>query len=107
MIRATMIRAHGILAEWGSEGHRGRARTPGETRRDHAIKALEAELRLVKAERAAVHGRLDAAATVIAALHFDNQALRDQLHYRGDIVDLRSCRQDTETADPWQNATSR
>lgn len=47
-----------------------RVHTPGDA---------SAELRHLKRERTQLQGRLDASATVIAALHHDNAALRQQL----------------------------
>ena len=80
--RATMNRATGVLAEWDARvaGH-GR-RTPGEARRDSDLEKAEKKLKAKTAEAAELRKRLDAAATVIAALHHDNQALREHLNSR-------------------------
>ncbi|MET9079000.1 hypothetical protein ABZX95_44390 [Streptomyces sp. NPDC004232] len=86
--RATMNRAHSILAEWDRRTAATDARTPGEVRRDDELKELRAELRAIKRQRTQLQGRLDASATVIAALHHDNAALRDQLAGQGAIVAL-------------------
>ncbi|MGV4923836.1 hypothetical protein K2224_00590 [Streptomyces sp. BHT-5-2] len=77
--RATMNRAHSILAEWDRRTAATDARTPGEARRDDELQKLRVEVRTLKRERTQLQGRLDASATVIAALHHDNEALRQQL----------------------------
>ncbi|WP_328493499.1 hypothetical protein OHS59_12605 [Streptomyces sp. NBC_00414] len=84
--RATMNRAHGILAEW--DRRTAATGTPGETRSDDELKELRAELIVIKRERTQLQGRLDASATVIAALHHDNAALRDQLAGQEEVVAL-------------------
>lgn len=48
-----------------------------------------------KRERTQLLGRLDASATVIAALHLDNAALRDQLAGQGVVVALDGHRAST------------
>ncbi|MFF3460539.1 hypothetical protein ACFYXH_40950 [Streptomyces sp. NPDC002730] len=96
--RATMNRAHCILADWDRRTAATGARTPGEARRDDELHDLHVELRNLKRERTQLQGRLDASATVIAALHHDNAALRDQLNGRGTVVTLnehRAARTDT------------
>jgi chromosome segregation ATPase len=77
-----MNRAAEVLAEWDARvaGH-GR-RTPGEARRDTDLEKAEKKLKAKTAESAELRKRLDAAATVIAALHHDNQALREHLNSR-------------------------
>ncbi|MFE6665912.1 hypothetical protein ACFVFH_20435 [Streptomyces sp. NPDC057697] len=77
--RATMNRAHRILAEWDHRTAATDARTPGEARRDDELHELNPELRNLKREQTRLLGRLDASATVIAALHHDNEALHRQL----------------------------
>ncbi|MFG3000291.1 hypothetical protein [Streptomyces sp. NPDC048340] len=77
--RATMNRAHSILAEWDRRTAATDARTPGEARRDDELHELRVEVKNLKRERTQLQGRLDASATVIAALHHDNAALRDEL----------------------------
>lgn len=86
--RATMNRAHAILAEWDRRTAATNARTPGEARRDDELQELRAEVKNLKRERTRLQGRLDASATVIAALHHDNTALRDALNGRGGVVGL-------------------
>ncbi|MBI0295315.1 hypothetical protein JBE04_12760 [Streptomyces sp. PRKS01-29] len=46
------------------------------------------ELKDLERQRTQLQGRLDAAATVIAALHHDNAGLREELAGRGAIVAL-------------------
>ncbi len=96
--RATMNRAHHILAEWDRRTAATDARTPGEARRDDELHSLRVELRNIRRERTQLQGRLDASATVIAALHHDNSALRDELNSRRAVVtlnDRRAARTDT------------
>ncbi|MEU8034737.1 hypothetical protein AB0C13_40425 [Streptomyces sp. NPDC049099] len=66
--RATMNRAHRILAEWDWRTAATDARIPGEARRDDELEELRVEVRALKRERTRLQGRLDASATVIAAL---------------------------------------
>ncbi|MFJ9521818.1 hypothetical protein ACIRPK_26640 [Kitasatospora sp. NPDC101801] len=92
--RATMNRAHGILAEWDQRTAASGARTPGEARREDELQLLRIELKSLKRQRSQLQCRLDAAATVIAALHLDNQALREHLESRTDsVVALDAARQ--------------
>ncbi|MEU7563996.1 hypothetical protein [Streptomyces eurythermus] len=96
--RATMNRAHRILAEWDRRTAATDARIPGEARRDDELQELRVEVRTFKRERTQLQGRLDASATVIAALHHDNAALREELNGRGAVVTLndhRAARTDT------------
>ncbi|MET8831603.1 hypothetical protein ABZX40_38000 [Streptomyces sp. NPDC004610] len=93
--RATMNRAHRILAEWDRRTAATDARTPGEARRDDELQELRVEVRTLKRERTQLQGRLDASATVIAALHHDNAALRDQLAGQGAVVALHGHRAST------------
>lgn len=92
--RATMNRAHGILAEWDRRTAAAGARTPGEARREEELTNLRSELKNIKRERTDLQRRLYAAATVIAALHHDNEALREHLTSRtGSIVAIDTVRQ--------------
>ncbi|MEU9286231.1 hypothetical protein AB0D57_16290 [Streptomyces sp. NPDC048275] len=86
--RATMNRAHNILAEWDRRTAATDARTPGEARRDDELRELRSKLKATKRERTQLQGRLDASATVIAALHHDNAALREELNGHGTVVAL-------------------
>ncbi|MEU1447148.1 hypothetical protein [Streptomyces mirabilis] len=97
--RATMNRAHDILTEWNHRTATTGARTPGEARRDDELQSLKRELKETKRERTDLQRRLDASATVIAALHHDNTALREELGDRGTVVvtldERRSTREET------------
>ncbi|WP_416956463.1 hypothetical protein [Streptomyces sp. Agncl-13] len=84
--RATMNRAAGILARWDAHiAHHGKT-TPGEARRDEEITRIRRKLADKTQECTALKRKLQAAATAIAALHHDNQALRDELGRRGGTV---------------------
>lgn len=99
--RATMNRAPDILAEWDRRTAATGARTPGEARRDTELDTLRATVKDLKRERTELQGRLDAAATVIAALHHDNAALREELAEQGTVVALnprRAARSEPSTS---------
>jgi hypothetical protein len=99
--RATMNRALDILTEWNERTAATGARTPGEARRDSELTEVRGQLIKLKRERTQLQGRLDAAATVIAALHHDNAGLREELAGRGTIVALDERRTSrTETIGP-------
>ncbi|MEU4427540.1 hypothetical protein AB0F81_43530 [Actinoplanes sp. NPDC024001] len=75
--RATMNRAVDILAEWDARV----ADSPvgiAVRRRDEELEQLRGRLRDSHRERRKLQDQLDAAATVIAALHTENTALRRQ-----------------------------
>ncbi|WP_172639417.1 hypothetical protein [Streptomyces tailanensis] len=77
--RATMNRAHAVLAEWDAHlAAHGRV-TPGEAKRDTAIADLKKRLTAKTQECTLLENKLKAAHTAIAALFHDNQALRQQL----------------------------
>ncbi|MYV97647.1 hypothetical protein GT354_05025 [Streptomyces sp. SID3343] len=86
--RATMNRAGAILAEWNHRTAATGARTPGETRRDAELHTVKRALKGAKRTRTELLRRLDAAATVIAALHHDNTALRAELAAQGTVTVL-------------------
>jgi capsule polysaccharide export protein KpsE/RkpR len=86
--RATMNRAPDILAEWNARLAATDARTPGEARRDDQLAKLRRRLTTVTAERDRLHEQVNAAATVIGALHADNIALRQQLDRHSTVVAL-------------------
>lgn len=91
--RATMNRATDITAEWDRYVAVHGRRTQGETRRDADLDDLRGKLRKKTEECTALRSKLDAAATVVAALHHDNQALREHLDSRsGSVTDLASRR---------------
>ncbi|MFD6967844.1 hypothetical protein [Streptomyces sp. NPDC059949] len=87
--RATMNRAQTILREWDALiAERGKT-TVGETRRDAEISRLRKKLADKTQQCTQLQTRLQAAATAIAALHHDNQALRTELANRtGTVVPL-------------------
>jgi chromosome segregation ATPase len=84
--RATMNRATAVMAEWDAHITEYGKRTVGETRRDADLAALSKKLKDKTRECTELQQRLDAAATVIAALHHDNQALREELTRHGGTV---------------------
>ncbi len=86
--RATMNRAPTILAEWDARLAATGARTPGESRRDEKLAKLREQLKAVTKDRNRLRDQVNAAATVIAALHADNVALRQQLDRQGTVVAL-------------------
>ncbi|GAA2530957.1 hypothetical protein [Winogradskya humida] len=91
--RATMNRATDIRAEWDQYVAEHGRRTEGEARRDTDIDSLRKRLRDKTEECAALRRKLHAAATVIAALHHDNQALREHLDsHSGKVINLDSQR---------------
>ncbi|MEW2320480.1 hypothetical protein AB0926_04935 [Streptomyces griseoincarnatus] len=77
--RATMNRAHAILAEWDSHIAATGKTTPGEAKRDAAIDDLKKRLTKKTKECTLLENKLKAAHTAIAALFHDNEALRQQL----------------------------
>lgn len=85
--RATMNRAHGILAEWDAHLAEHGSATPGEAKRDEEIRELRRKLAEAKRENTVLQRRLDAAATAIGVLHHDNTRLREELASpRGSVV---------------------
>ncbi|MEU3358028.1 hypothetical protein [Streptomyces albidoflavus] len=80
--RATMNRATAVLEDWdGYVSEHGR-RTRGESLRDAEIAELMRKIKAKTAECTQLQQKLDAAATVIAALHHDNEALREHIRSR-------------------------
>lgn len=90
--RATMNRAHTIMAEWDQRTAATGSRTTGEARRDDQITDLKARLKAKTSECTNLQERLDASATTIVAMHHDNQALRAQLERCGHVLSLPSGR---------------
>ncbi|MDG9712629.1 hypothetical protein [Streptomyces sp. DH10] len=78
--RATMNRAHAVLAEWDAYIAAHGKTTPGEAKRDAAIADLKKRLTKKTQECTLLENKLKAAHTAIAALFHDNEALRQQLH---------------------------
>ncbi len=88
--RATMNRATAVMAEWDQHIALTGTVVPGEARRDQEIETLRKKLAAKTAECALLTKRLKAAVTAIAALHHDNEALRDEAGARsGKVVPLR------------------
>ncbi|MEV7190163.1 hypothetical protein, partial [Kitasatospora sp. NPDC093102] len=77
--RATMNRAHAVMAEWDAHIAAHGKTIPGEAKRDAAIAELKRRLAAKTQECTLLTKKLAAAATAIAALHHDNEALRQQL----------------------------
>ncbi|MFF4410355.1 hypothetical protein [Streptomyces sp. NPDC001404] len=78
--RATMNRAHAILAEWDAHIVAHGKASPGEAKRDAAIADLKKRLTKKTQECTLLENKLKAAHTAIAALYHDNEALRQQLN---------------------------
>lgn len=90
--RATMNRAPQIMAEWNATiAERGDLTTEQARHADELAK-LRRKLADKTQDANELRRKLDAAATVIATLHHDNIALREQLDRRGDLVDLHTRR---------------
>lgn len=91
--RATMNRAQPILAEWDARVAEQGKTTIGELRRDSEISRLRRKLTDKTRQCTLLERRLTAAATAIAALHHDNEALYAELAARtGNVVPLISPR---------------
>ncbi|MFH9016368.1 hypothetical protein ACH4C6_33980 [Streptomyces sp. NPDC017943] len=84
--RATMNRAHSVLAEWDAHITQHGKTTPGEARRDETITDLRKKLAAKTQESTRLTKQLQAAAIAIAALHHDNEALREELSERASTV---------------------
>lgn len=77
--RATMNRAHAILADWDAHiAAHGKA-TAGEAKRDATIADLKKRLTEKTRKCTLLERKLKAAHTTIAALYHDNEALRQQV----------------------------
>jgi hypothetical protein len=88
--RATMNRAHIIFAEWDDHVAQHSTADPEAARRDDEIRELRLKLAAKKRECTDPRRRLDAATTVIAALHHDNTLLKQELaHHRADVLPIR------------------
>jgi hypothetical protein len=97
--RATMNRAHGILAEWDAHLAEHGSVTSGEAKRDDEIRELKRKLAKAKSEYTVLQRRLAAAATAIAVLHHDNTLLRQDLGQAGGTVVPFQARRDDPGAD--------
>jgi hypothetical protein len=90
--RATMNRAVHIMAEWDARVAERGGLTADQAHHADEVATLRRKLADKTQTAAQLRRQLDAAATVIAALHHDNIALREQLDRRGDLVDLHTRR---------------
>jgi hypothetical protein len=86
--RATMNRAHHVMADWNTRVTECGGMTPGEARKNDELTQLRAKLADRARECTLLNQRLDAAATAIAALHHDNTLLRQELDQAGTLVTL-------------------
>ncbi len=98
--RATMNRAHQVMAEWDARVSDCDGLTPGEARKNDELTHLRAQLASKTREHTTLHQRLDAAATAIAALHHDNTLLRQELHRDGHLTSLDAHRTRLDTPGP-------
>lgn len=90
--RATMNRAPQIMAEWNAHVAELGGLTTEQARHADEVAELRRKLADKTKDANQLRQKLDAAATVIAELHHDNIALREQLDRRGDLIDLRAHR---------------
>jgi hypothetical protein len=86
--RATMNRATQIMAEWETRVAACDSFTPREARKNDELTVLYADLATKTRACTKLAQQLDAAATVIAALHHDNTLLRQELGHRGEVIAL-------------------
>jgi hypothetical protein len=98
--RATMNRAHQVMAEWDARINECDGLTPGEARKNDELTQLRAQLASKAREHTTLHQQLDAAATAIAALHHDNTLLRQELDRDGHVTSLDAHRTRPDTAGP-------
>lgn len=83
--RATMNRATAVTAEWEARISASPASQRDQEQTD-AIAALRRQLRSSRHAQQRLREQLDAAATVIAALHAENIVLHETLASRSDVV---------------------
>ena len=95
---ATLHRAKTILAEWDTTVATLEVHSVQQPARDDQ-EATELRARLAKkaSEYTELRRRLDAAATVIATLHHENNALRAQLNRQGTVIPLEIHRHGPES----------
>jgi chromosome segregation ATPase len=88
--RATMNRARSVLDDWDAHTAEHGTTTAGEARRDEQIAELRRKLADKTRQCTDLQNKLKAAATAIAALHHDNETLRDEIgrHGSGVVVDI-------------------
>ncbi|MDG9714878.1 hypothetical protein [Streptomyces sp. DH10] len=84
--RATMNRAQDVLAEWDAHIAQHGKTTPREAQRDTTIADPRKKLTAKTQQCTHLEKQLQAAAVAIAALHHDNEALRDELSERATTV---------------------
>lgn len=90
--RATMNRATQIMTEWDTRLAACDSFTPREARKNDELTVIRADLAAKTRECTKLAQQLDAAATMIAALHHDNTLLRQELGQHGDIIALHAHR---------------
>ncbi|MBB4966477.1 hypothetical protein [Saccharothrix violaceirubra] len=86
--RATMNRARLVLAKWDARVAECGGLTPGEARKNDEGTKLREQLADKTRECTESYGKLDVAATAIAALHHDNVLPRQELGRGGEVVPL-------------------
>lgn len=86
--RATMNRAHRVMADWDTRVTECGGMSPGEARKNDELTQLRVKLADRTRECTLLNQRLDAAATAIAALHHDNTLLRQELDQASILVTL-------------------
>jgi hypothetical protein len=91
--RASMNRATAILTEWDSRMAARTVDNPPSTKQDEEIRILRNELKKTKDLADRLQQQLDAAATVIGALHADNTALRERMtHHSAPVFSMDRAR---------------
>jgi uncharacterized protein (DUF3084 family) len=105
---ATLHRAKTILAEWDTAVATREPNQADQQARAHHEQIAELRTRLATKtiEYAELRRKLDAAATVIATLHHENSALRQQLGRTGTVVSLSAKRAEPASDVPTGQATS-
>lgn len=87
---ATLFRAKAILTEWDDAVTTLGTRTHQTAKHSDETNSLRTNLFKKTDECAELRRRLEAAATVIATLHHENTALRQQLDRKGTVVPLHA-----------------
>jgi hypothetical protein len=86
--RATMNRARQVMTEWQARVAACGAKTHHQARDAAELAGLRAKLAEKTHQSTQLRHKLDAAATVIAALHHDNILLREALSRQGTLIRL-------------------
>ncbi|MGW4241180.1 hypothetical protein [Nocardia sp. NPDC004722] len=89
---ATLHRAKTILREWDTAVAQASKPTRAQVAHDAEVAVLRTELATKTTENTRLRRQLDAAATVIAALHHENNVLRAHLAQHGTVVPLNAGR---------------